>query len=403
MKRFWKSKKENDLMPPAPQNEYYESVSEKFGLVQVVLYLSLLAFVVLSFLQNTNLITYQNLYHFIKDLNASAETVDVWNTDQVSYPTDEKQSFTLYRHGLAVAGNQSVTIFTPTGRQTVSETVSYRNPVAVGHGKYLLVYDLGGTAYSLYNAYTQIHTGTTERPISGGAISDSGMYALISSSAEYTSVVSLYSSNFALLNVYSKNGYVMDVSIDPNGRQIALLTSVMSGGEFHTELMLCEARASVAKAVVNVADSLALSCQFTSGNVINILCSGGFYSFGADGQAIFAYDFEGDTVACFSESSDGTAICLKTLGASEKKHILLFDRQGALTYNGYASQQVNAIAHHASTVYLQTAYGVTRLDTQTGSTSFITCQTEQKQMLAVSAKEILLCSHQQAVYMNFES
>ena len=55
-----------DLRSEAPQNPYYERISEKLGILQVVLYLSLLAFVVLSFFMNTNLITYQNFYHFLK-------------------------------------------------------------------------------------------------------------------------------------------------------------------------------------------------------------------------------------------------------------------------------------------------------------------------------------------------
>ena len=45
-----------------PVNGYYESVSERYGVAQVILYLSLLAFVVISLLSNTGLITYQTEY-----------------------------------------------------------------------------------------------------------------------------------------------------------------------------------------------------------------------------------------------------------------------------------------------------------------------------------------------------
>ena len=39
-------------------------------------------------------------YHFFKDLNASAETVNVLDADSVSYPVDTEQSFVLYRKGI---------------------------------------------------------------------------------------------------------------------------------------------------------------------------------------------------------------------------------------------------------------------------------------------------------------
>ena len=180
-----------NLQAEAPQNAYYERISEKLGILQVILYLSLLAFVVLSFFANTNLITYQNFYHFFKDLNASAETVNVLDTDSVSYPMDEEQSFVLYRKGLAIAGNNNVTVFTAAGRQTVSKAISYQNPMAVGNGKYLLVYELGGMQYSLYNSDVQIHSAKTDYPIFGAEVSESGKYALITSSRDYATVVSL--------------------------------------------------------------------------------------------------------------------------------------------------------------------------------------------------------------------
>ena len=146
--KFFQKKPQKAISTVAPaaklereRNEYYENISAGLGIMQVVLYLSLFAFVVLSFLSNTNLITYQNFYHFFQDLNASAERVDIFTHDSVSYSTDEEQSFTLYRKGLAVAGNTGVTIFSATGRQLVSHGIQYNDPVAVGSGKYLLVYE----------------------------------------------------------------------------------------------------------------------------------------------------------------------------------------------------------------------------------------------------------------------
>ncbi len=397
-----KPKDEKRVEAVAPQNEYYERVSEKLGIAQVVLYLSLLAFVVLSFLGNTELITYHNFYYFIKDLNASAETVDVWNTDSVSYPTSDRQSFTLYRDGLAVAGRSNVTVFTATGRQTVSRSATYNDPVAVGRGKYLLVYDHGGRHYALYNSYTEIYSGETDHPISGAVVSDSGMYALISSSEEYNSVVSLYSKNFSLLNVYKKNGYVMDVDINPKGDTIALVTSSIANGLFSTELMACRVQETEALFKTTVTDSLALSCEFTENGTVGVLCSGGFYTYDTDGSQLVAHDFAGDSVAAFDAGEDGYAIVLKTLGTSERRHVLVFDKKGNSVYNGSAAKQVEGVARYGNAVYLKTAYGILRLDAKRASYRELLCNTEQRYLLAVNGNEFLLCSPQKAEYMSFE-
>ncbi|MBQ9761235.1 MAG: hypothetical protein IJW16_07790 [Clostridia bacterium] len=402
MKKKQKTSVKTNTEPVLPHNEYYERVSEKLGILQVVLYLSLLAFVVLSFLGNTDMITYEKFYYFVKDLNASAETVDVWNTDSVSYPTDDVQSFTLYREGLAVAGKSNVTVFTATGRLTVSKTVTYTNPVAVGDGKYLLVYDHGGRQYSLYNSYTQIHAGETEYPISGAAVSPNGSYALTTSSADYTSVVSLYDSNFSILNRYKKNGYVMDVAINSKGDTVSLVTSSVKEGQFQTELMICRAQETTALATLKIADSLALSCTFTENDIVQILCSGGTYTYTENGQLVNSQDFLGDTVTCFAESEEGYAVVLKTAGTSEKKQTLVLDSRGNVMYNGQATKQIDAVSRYDSTVYLQTAYGILRLDADSGSYEEQLCNTEQKYLLAVNDDEFLLCSPKKATYMSFD-
>ena len=385
-----------------PHNEYYERVSERLGIAQVVLYLSLLAFVVLSFLGNTELITYENFYYFVKDLNASAETVDVWNTDAVSYPADDVQSFTLYRKGLAVAGGSNVTVFTATGRQTVSESAVYANPVAVGDGRYLLVYDHGGRHYALYNSYTQIHEGETAYPISGAAVAPNGTFAITSSSADYTSVVSLYDRNFSLLNRYNKQGYVMDVAINPDGDTVALVTSVMQGGQFCTDLMICRVQATEAMANVRIADSLALSCIFTEDDIVQTLCSGGAYTYTVNGQSVNSIDFAGDSVTSFDASEDGLAIALKTIGTSERKQVLVLDKRGSTVYHGEAERQIDALSRHGDSVYLLTAYGVLRLDASGGDYDEMICNTEQKYLLAVSEDEFLLCSPKRAEYKSFD-
>ena len=279
------------VAPTKTRNEYYENVSAGLGILQVVLYLSLFAYVVLSFVANSNLITYQNFYHFFQDLNASAERVDIFTHDSISYQTDDEQSFTLYRKGLAVAGNKSVTIFSATGRQLVSHGIQYNDPVAVGSGKYLLVYERGGKQYSLYNANTQMHQGETNYPIQGAAVSDSGMYALISSSSNANSAVYLYNNRFALINVYNKGGNVLGTSISSDGRRIALLTATPNAGGVSLSVTIAEPGKSTAIAEVKIAESLGLGCTFTESGKLAVLTTTGVCYLSANGEIEFFYDF----------------------------------------------------------------------------------------------------------------
>ena len=384
-------------------NEYYENISAGLGILQVILYLSLFAFVVFAFLTNTNLITYQNFYHFFQDLNASAERVDIFSHDSLSYPTDEEQSFTLYRKGLAVAGNTSVTIFSATGRQLVSHGIQYNDPVAVGSGKYLLVYERGGRQYSLYNANTQMHAGETEYPILGAAISDSGMYAIISSASDANSAVYLYNNRFALINIYKKGGNVLDVAISSDGSRVAILTVIPNEGGVSTSVMLAEPRKGTAIAENIVASSMGVRCHFTESGKLVALCTTGVAYLSAEGRVEFFYDFEGKIPTTADLSEDGVAVCLKKTEISEKNIIIIFDKSGKIVYNDVVPQSVDQIAYRSGVLFFADHGGVSRLDIQSGQVDFEEYVTDGKVLLAINEREILLCSPQKAVYITFRT
>ena len=386
----------------APQNEYYEAVSERCGLLQVFLYLVLLAFVAVSFLTNTDLITYQNLYYFVKDLNATTETVDVLHSDAVSYPTDASQSFTLYRQGLAVAGNTSVTVFTAGGRQTISKNVQYQNPVAVGSGKYLLVYELDGTQYSLYNSYTQIHSGKTDVPIRCATMSECGMYAIVTDSEQYASVVRLYNSDFELLNQYRYNSYVTDVCIDERGSYIAMLLSKVENGSFSTTLNVYEPQKDTLFAQCTVGNGLGLQCSFTNSGSVSVLCTNSVYYVSVRGKLIAEHGFDGMNPVSFELTDDGVAVVLRKSGSTSDHRVMLFDKDGTVTYQDTLNRHVRAVSRSEKSVYLLCSDGVLRIDTSKDAENFISCETENRVMLAAGEGRVLLCSPQKAVYYNFD-
>lgn len=385
------------------RNEYYEAVSVRFGYAQVVLFVLLFVFVVLSFLRNTELITYRNFYYFFKDLNTSAQTVNLLDADHVTYPTSEEQSFTLYRNGLAVAGNRSVTVFSASGRQTVSKLIdNYHHPIAVGSGKYLLVYESGGTKYSVYNFYSQIYAGTTDHPIQAAVAADCGMYALITSSEAYTSVVSLYNDRFELVNRYCKNAYVMDVDINAKGTALAILSSSVKGGAFSTSLEIYETKNTSEAAVLSLGSSIGIDCYFSDASHLSVLCGNEIYFVKQNGTLQNQYSFEGKRLHTADLTQDGAAICLQDTRISEKNSIIVFDKTGNLLYNEAIPEKAEQIARRGNHVYVVSSGGIRRISLRENEEDVVLqADTEGRVLLAINEKEILLCSPQKAVYFNF--
>ncbi len=386
--------------PEQPQNAYYENISARFGIAQVMLYLALFAFVVLSFLGNTQLITYENFYYFFQDLNSGVGDRGL-QVQELSYPTDEEQSFASYRGGLAVAGNQAVTIFSATGRQALSVTVNYRHPVAVGTGKYLLVYEQGGRNYSLYNSTVQIHSGLSDQPIYSAAVSDSGMYALVSSSNTHASVVSLYSSRFALINRYNRTGYVTDVALSADGGRVAMLVSDAAEGGAVTSLLLAKPGEKELIAETAVGGSWGLSCAFSDSGTAIVLCRDGIRFFSEKGSLVGEYDFSGMEPEAADLGGDGAVTLLKKNGVSEKKVVIVFDKDGKIVYNEVVSGEIRQPKLCEDAAFWLTGEGVCRLSLKTGATVTRSVSTDHRTLLALSKNTVLLCSAQKAAYLDF--
>ena len=384
-----------------PLDAYYESVSERFGIAQVLLYLSLLVFVVLSLIGNTELLTYQNFYYFFRDLSASAETVDVLHTDGLSYPTDTSQSFALYRQGLAVAGETSVTVFTPSGRQVISQKVQYSNPTAVGSGKYLLVYEADGLQYSLYNSYAQVYAGKSANPIRAAAVSESGSYLFLSASDDFPSEMELYDDDFERVGYYTLASYVTDVAINRKGTVFAFLTSEISGGVCETSVRLYETGKSEPIAVTKVGNSLGLSCSFTDSGTVSVICRDGFYLLSARGELAEEYPFDASGIVSVDQSGDGCALILKKNGISSKKEAIVFDKSGKMLYNELITETADRIRLSGDAVFLLCSDGVERIRTDTGRSQKIACVTDDRFMLAYDDSCVLICSSKRAVFCRF--
>lgn len=384
-------------------NPVYERLSEKFGIAQVVLYLALLLFVALSFLRNTELITYENFYYFFKDLGAFADPLDTSGGDTVTYSPSDEQSFTVYRDGLAVAGNRSVSIFSEGGRQTVGETVTYSHPVAVGTGKYLLVYDLGGMRYSVYNSYARMRVGTTDYPILGAAVSESGAFAIVTSTERYAYAVLLYDNRFEPLAEYGfAKSVVCDAVLADDGGRIGILLSDTTEEGCTSRFLCYEVGRETPTFEAAVGDSLGISCAQTGNGTYAILCRDGLTFLSGRGKTEGTFSFGNDLLHAFCAGEDGVTLLLKKTAVSVANRLIVFDKSGKIVYNEETETTVRSLARAGDSVFWLDEDGIVRLNIRTGRIETRSASVVDRRLLAVNANEVFLCSPQMALRVRFD-
>ena len=78
---------------------YYASVSAVYKVAQRILWLLFILFMLFSVLLNYSEITYDNFYFLIKDFSGAADREGAYY-ETLSYESDSRQQFQLYRGGL---------------------------------------------------------------------------------------------------------------------------------------------------------------------------------------------------------------------------------------------------------------------------------------------------------------
>ena len=156
---------------------YYASVSAHYKVAQRILCLFLVFFLVISVLLNFKEITYDNFFYLLKDFTSAADAGNNYY-ETLSYESDSRQRFTLYRGGIASVSPSRISIFTATGRRTLNETSGFSSPFAISSDKYVLFYDTAGNTFSIYNSFARVYTEKLDYPVKCASLADDGSFAV---------------------------------------------------------------------------------------------------------------------------------------------------------------------------------------------------------------------------------
>ncbi|MBQ2866587.1 MAG: hypothetical protein IJE90_08750 [Clostridia bacterium] len=133
--------------------------------------------------------------------------------------------------GMAVVESDIYKYVAGDNRVEFSYQLKYQNPVIKAQDDWALIYDGGGTGYSVVTGYAVTRQAEASGAVITGAVSESGVYAVVCKSPGYRSSVTLYSKKHKQLCSWeTPSEYIMMVSISPDGERF-ITVSISSDGE----------------------------------------------------------------------------------------------------------------------------------------------------------------------------
>ncbi|MBO5937989.1 MAG: hypothetical protein J6Q82_00625 [Clostridia bacterium] len=382
---------------------YYAGVSAVYKVAQRALWLLFILFMLLSIVFNHSQITYDNFYYLIKDFSGAAD-YDGSYYETLSYESDHRQNFTLYRGGLASVSPSKISVFTATGRRTLNATTSFSSPFMESSGKYILVYDTSGTTFSIYNSFARVFTKTVEYPVMNASLGEDGSFAIVTRTAAKQSVIQVYNKNFKMKKMLElETGYyAFDIVLNTENNTLSVLSYDAGNGTGRTTLSLRDLDTLEEIEAVRFDGEFPIACGTLDNQSVVLLTDRYIRIFDRTlSEKESSGDYSVGNITGYSLTSEGVAV---SATLSSQTMIYAFDKDGNRLYNDTVDFNVSDVGVYGSYIFLQTENGVKRLNSNAKKEEdrIQSLASGTGKMLIYNQKTVLVCGESKAEYLIFQ-
>ena len=361
--------------------------------------LCLILVVVIAFFLLSGNLSYEKFFYLAKDIKLANDYVNSVH-DTITYNSGNSQVFASYRGGIVVASRESISIFSAGGRELLSSNHSYGNPQLEISNKQVLLYDVGGTQFSLYNSFKKTQEEKLNYTIYGATMAPNGDFAIITKSDKYNSVVMVYKQNGTVYSYGFSSGRVCSVSLSDNGKQLAVLLTNSNGSEMKTELRL-----------YNVGKDDYKSANISFSGVpfaVDILDGGNIFVVGARGVNVFNSNLNltgefltDNEIYLYSFGEDNIAVAYVS-DKGGKTEVLLLNRKCKAENKYLLEEGLIDVCLYKDSLFLQELSGFRRVDTKNGKSYAVEMIASGFEMIAIDKDTLVICNEYYAKFIELK-
>ena len=377
---------------------YYASVSAFYKIFERLLWVVLAVFLAVSLATNYKEITYDNFFYLLRDFSTAAES-EASNYQILSYDSDPRQNFALYRGGVVSASPSSVSVFTASGRRTLKSNNDYYSPNVISCDKYVLVYDTASSDFSVYNSFSKVYNQTLDAPITDACFNSGGEFALSTRQNDTKTFIYLYDEDIKLRGRIPDSRFNFDIALNDSGTRVAALYYTSGDGIGETALCIYDVAGSSSAgtlAEINIAGEFPLKCVFLVNGSVAVITDRSIRVYDKNFKEISCELFGEGEISAFNASSTGGAA---VVSHGAQKSIIAFGENGKTVYNGSVSENVSYVAVSGDFLFLRTVSGVIRIDMTNDEREFL--RSDSGYMLIHSDDTAIVCGDAKAEYLVF--
>jgi len=353
---------EKSLVATQEKPGYWARVSRRYLWAFRVILILIKIFAVLFVSLTATSFSGNGIYYFAKDLSSIAALAEQDRSMLYYNYGRSAATHAAFRGGTATVHDRGVEILTAAGEPTLIFERAFASPAICASRNYVLAYDLGGTAFSLCNAYDELYRGVTTSPIVYATVTDNGVFAVVTSAVTENGVynpseVLWYGGNFKLTQRFKRASATTSVSLSADGRYIAIL-----GVSGEGTLLDIYARKSTEPQASLTFEGFPCAVGFTSSDTVAVLTDAACHTLRTNGKLYKSVSFNGQALLCYDIDEKAVAIALQTDAVRSQVRLVACDKKGNVKYEETKHAEICGLSLVDRTVWILTPTEATAVD-----------------------------------------
>ncbi len=375
------------------ESKYYFRLAKRFRILVIALTAILCVFVVLMYSSYREEITVENLRYFLRYIDTrqaeKAATTDVLVYDEI----ESIVRFGVYKNGLCVVGYDEIQLYDITGEAILDLNQTNASPNLLSGDRYMLVYNIGGMTFQVYNSLKCVYNGSYTYGIGCAAMSDEGSFLISTRSMEYRSVVNVYDRDFNIIYRWNTpDKLVMATDFRDDGKEflIAALGTERDGSSF-TEILVCERGTEEKKAQFRIEDEIIIRAAYTNDGGYVLVGEKAIYYYNEDSECTKTLSFGGYTPTAVDSTGELTFYTLNKNLVGSNYALCVTNGTGEILYEGNVAGEITSVLPMDDAVYLLLDRSVLRIGYDTGNQIEREIETNGITLLALDDRTLVCC------------
>lgn len=385
------------------ETPYYRERSVGYATAQMIILLVLAVFLAASLLTGSARLSMENWTLLISDLSGAVVLPETGGTESLTYRADEANRFVSYRGGLAVLGQDRLTLFTASGRENYSVALGYHDPQLLSTGKALIAWDRGGTRLAAYHSFSKLFDTTTSSPIRDVSASESGYLCVVTDDNAYASCVTLYDADFDMISRIHLKEHTVCTAVSADGEQMAAASVFSKDGQLQLSLLLLQPGMSEPHATQTFFGVYPVSMQYTK-DALLLLCTDRVLVLDAQGQTVREVPFAAEDLLGASLDANGCILNMRANNYNADTRVLALDASGEIGWDvTLTAQLVDAALSQDGVLYVLCENSVSLYERRaTQSAGTLALRASYQTLLPAGEDEVFLCGEAKAVCVRLE-